>query len=119
MIDALRPFISRLLAALLAGVCTWLAVRFGFTIDAATQQQLVEAIVGVIVTYMTLYAASHRVIDKRINPDDAASSHAAAAGKAKQRQRKAVRETEERIRKARLWRSADEPPEEAPLDRGE
>lgn len=124
MPDALRPYVSRVAAAVVALLVTWLTAK-GTSLDTIAQssiQQLIE-----ITIYVASYAISHRAIDIRVNPDDAASPHAAAIGKRKQKQRKSEREIEERIKqegaRAPYFRDPDYPdvrPRGAePPDRGE
>jgi uncharacterized membrane protein (DUF441 family) len=77
--DALRPFFSRIAAALVAFVVTWLTAK-GIDLDQDAQSNLRQLIETTI--YIIVYAISHRVIDKRVNPGDAASSHLATSEKA-------------------------------------
>jgi hypothetical protein len=83
MINALRPFLSRIIGWAVAGLCGWLAVRFGVSIDTDTQTELVVALVGVVIPLMGGVASVvHRLVDKRLNPGDAASSHLAVVERA-------------------------------------
>jgi hypothetical protein len=79
MIDALRPYLARALAILVA----WLVAHFGLAmaIDNAEQQKLVSNIVDLVIEILGIYAATHRLSSKIFNPGDAASSHLAAAEK--------------------------------------
>jgi uncharacterized membrane protein (DUF441 family) len=76
--DALRPFFSRIAAALVALLITWLTAK-GINLDQDTQSNLRQLIETTI--YIIVYAISHRVIDKRVNPGDAAGSHLAVSEK--------------------------------------
>jgi uncharacterized membrane protein (DUF441 family) len=78
MMDALRPFFSRIAAALVALAVTWLAAK-GIDLDQDTQSNLRQLVETTI--YVIVYAISHRAIDKRVNPGDAAGSHLAVAEK--------------------------------------
>jgi hypothetical protein len=118
MNDKLRVIASRAAGLIVGSLCTYLLVRYRLDIPEEVRTLFVELIASAFVGGIG-YLATHFAIAARVNPDDAANPDAAAAGKAKQRQRKAVRATEERIRQAGLWRAVDEPPEELPIDRGE
>lgn len=73
MFDAFRPFFSRIIAAAVAALAGTLTAKTGITIDPATQGTISTAVtVGV-------YGVTHKVLDKWINPGDAASSHLATA----------------------------------------
>lgn len=74
MIDILRPFLSRVIGALVAAFAAWLAAK-GFDFDKDTQQQMVENLVGIILPlFGVIWAVVHKLIDKKVNPGDAASS---------------------------------------------
>lgn len=82
-IDSLRPFLSRVIAALVSTLATWLLVHYGIDLDDATRHQLVDAIVGIIIpTFTVAYALAHKTLDKKLNPADSASKHLAVEGKA-------------------------------------
>jgi uncharacterized membrane protein (DUF441 family) len=88
--DLLRPYLSRLIAAALAGLVTWLAGK-GIALDDTSVHTLTEAGVVVALTvFQALYAIIHRTIDKKVNPGDAASSHIAAASKLESAELKSV-----------------------------
>lgn len=74
--NLLSTFLSRVLAAWLAGGAAWLLVRYDILVDTETQKQLVEHLVGVILpVVLTLYAVAHKLVSKKTNPGDTASSH--------------------------------------------
>lgn len=79
MMDALRPFLSRILASFIAAFCTWLTVKYKIEIEGSLQQALADAISAFVLT--SSYAVAHRVLDKWMNPADTASSHLAVMGK--------------------------------------
>lgn len=90
MFNSLRPFLSRVIAAAIAGLCTWLASHWAVDIDQDTRAQLVDAIVAFLIPVFTvIYAVLHRIFDKWINPADAAGSHLAALGVERARDLKA------------------------------
>lgn len=74
MFDFLRPFVSRVAAAGVGVGLGWVATKTGVTVNT-------PEIAGQLTTFITLagYAVAHRVIDKKVNPGDAASSHLAVA----------------------------------------
>lgn len=74
LLDGARPFLSRVLAALIAACCMWLMRRWNFKIDQETQGALSDAVMLII------YAVLHKLIDKPVNPADSASKHLAQAG---------------------------------------
>lgn len=73
MIDSLRPFLSRLIAPFVAAGTGWLFHRTGIVVDDAT---VTSAIV------LGAYGIAHKVLDKKLNPGDTASSHLAVESKA-------------------------------------
>ena len=78
MFDALRPYLARLISAAVAAGLAAIATKMG--IDATSSDQV--ALAGSLGTFLTLviYSVLHKLLDKKINPADAASSHLAAAG---------------------------------------
>jgi hypothetical protein len=83
ILDSLRPFLSRILAPLISAVFTWLAVHYGINFADDTREQVIEALVVVIIPLAQIVnGVAHRVIDKKINPADTASTHLAQEGKA-------------------------------------
>lgn len=94
--DRLRPSLSRIAALLVGAVCAWATIRFKFDVPAELQSFATELLVAALVGGAG-YLATHFGIAIKVNPDDAASPHAAAAGKAKQRARKRTRAIESRL----------------------
>lgn len=79
MQNLLTSFAARILGAWIAALASWLLVKYGVTVDVEAQQQLTEHLVGVVIpTFLTLYAVAHRLVSKKTNPGDAASTHLAA-----------------------------------------
>lgn len=80
--DALSGFVSTFLARIVglavAGVAGYALAHWGFNLDAASQQQLVQDFVGIVMTMLGAYAATHRTVSKFTNPGDAAGAHLAA-----------------------------------------
>lgn len=73
MISFLRPIIGRLIAAWVAGFCTWLAVRFGVVIPEEAQTKMIESLVmWVIPILLTLYSLIHKLVNSKVNPGDGA-----------------------------------------------
>lgn len=70
----LRPYVSRFIAALVASMSGWLTQKAGIGIDADTQAAFVQ--IGVFVMLL-IYGLVHRLLDRWLNPGDAASSHLA------------------------------------------
>lgn len=76
----MQVFISRIVAAWVAGLASWLLVKFGIGISVEDQANVVEHLVGIIIPVgMTCYAIVHKLLSKRTNPGDAASSTLAAS----------------------------------------
>lgn len=93
--NALRPFLSRLISPLISTFATWLSVRWAIELDAASQQQITAAVLVIAITVgnyvgQTVNNVVHRLIDKRLNPGDAASSHLAEKEKRETVQLKAA-----------------------------
>lgn len=86
----MQVFLSRIIAAWIAGLCGWLMAKYGIGIDPANQAELVGHLVGVIIPVMTtIYAVAHKLLSKKTNPGDAASSHLAERESAETAQLKA------------------------------
>ena len=79
--NTLSPFLGRLVAIFLGWVFGHLADRYHIFVSTEQQAQLADMIVNVIAGFLTVYAVSHKWLNKFINPGDAASSHVAAAEK--------------------------------------
>jgi hypothetical protein len=78
--DFLKPYISRVIAAMIGGFFSWLAAK-SINVDADTQQQAIAAITGIAtVVFGILYAVFHKVFDKFVNPGDAAAQANIANG---------------------------------------
>lgn len=76
----MRPYISRIAAALVATLLTWLAGRFGVEVSADVRASLVETVTLLgLGLWGLLYAIGHRLIDRRVNPADVARHPKAAA----------------------------------------
>lgn len=79
MLNFLRPILSRLIGAWVGALAIWLSTRYGVVLDESQQAQIIGGAVAVLYGIgQTMYAISHRLTDKRVNPGDAASSHLAA-----------------------------------------
>jgi small basic protein len=72
--DAIRPFLSRIIAGWIAALIVFLNAKFGVTLDGDTQAAILTLGLGL---FSTIYSIAHRLIDKKLNPGDAASSHLA------------------------------------------
>lgn len=70
--DRLRPFLSRLIAPVIAAACGAVAHKTGIVVDDATVTAAVVA---------GAYGIAHKMLDKKLNPADSASAHLAAQGK--------------------------------------
>jgi hypothetical protein len=75
MIDTLRPYISRIIAGWVAALVVYLNTKYGISLDGDTQAAILTVSLGI---FTTIYSIAHRLIDKKVNPGDAASSHLAA-----------------------------------------
>lgn len=82
MIDALRPFISRILAPFITAALAWGAIHWGLNFGDDAAGHITEyAVVVLIAVMQAVTGIGHRVIDKKVNPVDAATAPLAAAGK--------------------------------------
>lgn len=90
MLDSLRPYLSRIISALITSGLGYLATRFGMKLESTDA----VALAGSVGTFVTLvvFSVLHKLIDKKVNPADAASAHIAVDSK---------------VRAATLKRSAD------------
>lgn len=110
--DRLRPSLSRIAALLVGGVCAWAMLRFKFDVPPELRGFATDLLAAALVGGAG-YLATHFGIAAKVNPEDAASTSAAAEGKRKQRARKLGRATEERIKRAGVDRRITEPPPSA------
>lgn len=80
MLDTIRPFLSRIIAAGVASLAGLVAGKLGFEISTEDQAALASS----LATFVTLviYALAHRLIDKKANPGDAAAVSIARQEKA-------------------------------------
>jgi hypothetical protein len=77
MLAILRPFISGIIGAIVAGLVSWLAAR-GINLDQDSQAKLVEWLVGFILPlFGTVWTIVHKITAKYTNPGDAATTQLA------------------------------------------
>lgn len=82
MLNALRPFLSRLIAPFITAFLGYLALKFGIDFGADAAGNFTEyAVVVILAVFTAVSGVMHRLIDKKVNPGDAASSHLAATEK--------------------------------------
>jgi hypothetical protein len=82
-------YLARIVGVLVASLCSWLAVKYGFKFDNEAQGKIVENIVGIMqLMWGLVYIFTHRTTSKQTNPGDAASSHLAAVEKKEAQQLK-------------------------------
>lgn len=106
----LRPFLAALLMIPLLSLAGW-ATAHGIEITDDQVHKAVDYLCEVVIPVLAgLAVITRRLVDKKVNPDNAASSHAAVLGKAKQHQRKQARAIEARIEKAGAEVPAPLPP---------
>lgn len=80
MPDFLKPYISRVIAGLVASLAGWLVTKH-ITLDGDTQQQLIAAMIGIAsAMFAVIYALLHKWIDKLVNPTDGAAQANIAHG---------------------------------------
>lgn len=79
MVDFLKPILSRVIASWIAALAIYLSAHFNVVLDETTKAQLAAGFLAVIFGIgSTVYAIFHRLVDKRLNPVDAASGSTAA-----------------------------------------
>jgi uncharacterized membrane protein len=76
MLDNLRPFVSRLVGAAIGALAGMLSTKVGIRVDPTTQASITTAIV------VGAYGLVHKILDKKVNPADSASTKLVVAGKA-------------------------------------
>lgn len=82
MIDALRPFLSRIIAPVITALLAWAAIHLGLNFGDDAAGHITEYAVVVLVAVMQFVNGMiHRGIDKKVNPVDAATVPLAVAGK--------------------------------------
>jgi hypothetical protein len=80
--DTLRPFISRILSPFIAMLLTYLGTKFGISFGDDAQPYFTETITALsLPVFLALNAVIHKLLDKWINPGDAASAHLAGREK--------------------------------------
>jgi hypothetical protein len=77
--DSLRPFLSRVIAAGLAAGIGFIATKLGIDIDSAHATELATS-VGTFLA-LAVFGIAHKLLDKKLNPGDAASKHMAVVEK--------------------------------------
>jgi hypothetical protein len=115
MNDRLRVVASRVAALLVGTACTFLLVHYKLAVPEALREAFEQLIAAGFVGGAA-WLATHFGIAVRVNPDDAASPHAAAIGKAKQRARKQTRAIEQRLNDHGLRTRKPEIPYPTPAD---
>lgn len=111
--DALRPYLSRLIAGLVTMLLTWL-MSHGIDLGTDAAGGLTEAGTALAIGGFTIiYGLIHRTLDKKLNPGDAASSHIAKSDVTKaddlKRMEQSTQEFEKRHGKAPPNRLEDIP----------
>lgn len=82
MIDALRPFLSRMLAPLITALLAWGAIHLGLNFGDDAAGHITEYTVVILIAVMQFANGMiHRGIDKKVNPADAASKEIAVIAK--------------------------------------
>ena len=66
----IKPIASRIAAAFVGWLVVWLAAK-GFNLD---QQSQIDLIAGVTAVMVTAYGIIHKLLDKKVNPSDAAAA---------------------------------------------
>lgn len=73
--SAVRVFLARVIAAWVAAGAAWLAAKYGFEIDEQVQAHITAGVLSVILGIgLSLYGPIHKLLNKYINPGDAASA---------------------------------------------
>lgn len=79
MIDFLRPFLARIIAPIVTSLVAWLAVHYGITYDPGiATKQVTEAVIAVFGILAPLTGVVKQIIEKKVNPGNAASTKIAA-----------------------------------------
>lgn len=82
MIDFLRPFLSRIIAPVVASIVAWLAVRYGIVVDPdVATTRVLEAVIAIFGILAPLSGIIKQIIDRKINPGNAAHPKLAAIEK--------------------------------------
>jgi hypothetical protein len=71
MLDSLRPFVSRVVGAVVGALAGIISTKLGIQVDPSTQASITTAVV------VGAYGVAHKALDKRINPSDSASKRLA------------------------------------------
>lgn len=87
MLGTLRPLVGPLLGRLVA----YLALRFGIQLDDAATEQLVVLILNVGASFSAIALIVQRLSDKKINPQNVASTRAETVGPSEIEQRAGIR----------------------------
>lgn len=71
--DWAKPYIARVAASLVAGLVAWLASKYGVIVPDEAKGQLTQAAVAVMmVVWGIVYAITHKAVNTKVNPTDAA-----------------------------------------------
>lgn len=66
MIDAIRPYLARICAAIAAGIVLIVAKRWGLNLNGTIESGVADALM------LITYGIFHKGLDSKINPVDAA-----------------------------------------------
>lgn len=79
----MRAIVGRAAAAIVAAIVTWIASVFGIEVTAETAATWTDALTVLGIGFWGVaYAVIHKLLDRHINPADAAAPEAVEAGKA-------------------------------------
>ena len=74
--NAIAPYLSRLIATAVAFGASWLAQRLGIVLDEETQTQITTAgVLVILAVFQTIYVLVHKFVSRFTNPTDAAKGH--------------------------------------------
>lgn len=91
MLDAIRPFLARIVASLIVALAGWLTTHWGVDFTGLDSKELAENLVEwMLPLLLVVYSLVHRVLNKWINPGDAASGHLAGVEKLETKNLKAL-----------------------------
>jgi hypothetical protein len=71
--NLIRPILGRLVGVLVAWLSAQAALRWGWEIPTEAQREFVEHLVNLITLMLATYPLTHKLVNRWLNPGDAAS----------------------------------------------
>lgn len=86
MPEFLRPILARLIGAAVGALASWLVLKVNVELSHEDQVQISAGLMAATAfIFNAVYAVTHKAVNSKINPPDAATKELAEKGKSDQR----------------------------------